>query len=375
MPRLCICTICTSTYRANGEVLARSVREHHPDDDFVVLDLDDDRTLDLGIDRSELLRLAAMYRANELAGALKPYLIRQLLADGADTVILLDADIEVFAPLDLAIARAAEHGVVLTPHMTRPLERFEPWFLRSGMVNAGFIAVNGRSRAFLDWWAARTARHSHYAPEDGYFNEQRWLDLAPSLFGAHVLRDSSYNVMGWNLHERPVPPVTFFHFCGGFDPHRPDRLATMPGLPWPSLDEYPAVAAMCRAYAAKLLASGYDRAKQSPYRFGVTPGGLTIEPRMRRLYRQAVLDAEATGSEEPPNPFVDGPRFIDWLLEPTDDTGLTRYLLGVRRERFDLRLAFPDVPGTDSVRFMDWVVGEPANRETIPSMFLPAAAL
>jgi hypothetical protein len=258
MPRLCICTICTGSYRANSEVLARSVREHHPDADLVVLDLDDDRTLDLGIDRSELLRLAAMYRANELAGALKPYLIRQLLADGADTVILLDADIEVFAPLDLAIARAAEHAVVLTPHMTRPLQRFEPWFLRSGMLNAGFIAVDRASTPFLDWWASRTARQGHYAPEEGYFNEQRWLDLAPSLFGAHVLRDSSYNVMGWNLHERQVPPVTFFHFCGGFDPHRPDRLATMPGLPWPSLDEYPAVAAMCRAYAAKLLDSGYD---------------------------------------------------------------------------------------------------------------------
>ncbi|HWF73045.1 MAG TPA: hypothetical protein VG186_06860 [Solirubrobacteraceae bacterium] len=375
MSRTCVCSIVSDGYRANGEVLAHSVRDHNPDYDVLVLNLDSDGILALGLDGPERLRLAAMYCASELAGALKPHLIRHLLDAGADTVILLDADVEVFAPLDLSVALAAQHGVVLTPHMTTPDERFEPWFLRSGMFNAGFIAVNGRSRAFLDWWAARTARHSHYAPEDGYFNEQRWLDLAPSLFGAHVLRDSSYNVMGWNLHERQVPPVTFFHFCGGFDPHRPDKLATMPGLPWPSLDEYPAVAAICRAYAAKLLDSGYDRAKQSPYRYGVAPGGLTIEPRMRRLYREAVLEAEATGGEEPPNPFVDGTRFVDWLLEPVDDTGLTRYLLGVHIERFDLRIAFPDVPGRHSAAFMDWLVGEPANRETIPRLFLPAAAL
>jgi hypothetical protein len=106
----------------------------------------------------------------------------------------------------------------------------------------------------------------------------------------------------------------------------------------------------------------------------VAPGGLTIEPRMRRVYREAVLEAEATGGDEPPNPFVDGTRFVDWLLEPVDDTGLTRYLLGVRMERFDLRIAFPDVPGRNSAAFMDWLAAEPANRETIPSLFLPTAA-
>lgn len=374
MARICVCTIVTESYRAHGEVLARSVREHNPGADVVVLNLDADPPLDLGLDRRELLRLAAMYGAPEFVGALKPHLIRHLFEDGADTVILLDADVEVLAPLDLAVALVSEHGLVLTPHMTSPHEQFEPWFLRSGMLNGGFVAVGREQSPFVDWWAERTARHGHYAVEDGYFAEQRWLDLAPSLFGAHVLRDPTYNVMGWNLHEREVPPVTFFHFCGGFDPHRTDRLATMPGLPWPSLDEYPAVAEICRDYAAKLLAYGYDEAKRLPYRYGAA-GGVTIEPRIRRLYREELLLTEAAGGDEPPNPFADGTRFLDWLLEPVDDTGLTRYLLGVRLERFDLHLAFPDVPGTDSARFMDWVVGEPANRETIPSLFLPAAAL
>ena len=373
MAGLCVCTIVTNTYRANGEVLAQSVREHNPDADVVVVNLEVDPASELGLDRHELLRLAAMYDGPGLAAALKPYVIRRLLGDGADTVIFLDADIEVFAPLDLAVALASEHGVVLTPHITNPRASLEPWFLPSGILNGGFAAVSSNMTRFPDWWAARTARHSHYAPEEGYFHEQRWLDFAPSFFGAHVLRDPSYNVMGWNLHERSVPPVTFFHFCGGFDPHRADRLATMPGLPWPSLEEYPAVLELCRAYAAKLLAAGYDEAKRQPYGYGETAGGLTIDGRMRRLYREALLAAEATGGDEPPNPFLEGSRFVDWLLDPVDDTGLTRYLLGVRLERVDLRMAFPDVPGRDSTRFMEWVVGEPANQATIPALFLPSA--
>ncbi|HWF73723.1 MAG TPA: hypothetical protein VG186_10295, partial [Solirubrobacteraceae bacterium] len=317
MGRLCVCTIFSNSYRANGEVLARSVREHHPDAEIVAVALEGAGPLGLGLDAHELLRLAAMYDAHELVGALKPYLIRHLLDRGADTVIFLDADIELYAPLEEAVALASRHGLVLTPHITRPRAGLEPWFLRSGTLNAGFVAVSREGRPFVDWWATRTARHGHMAPDDGYFQEQRWLDFAPSLFGAHVLRDPSYNVMGWNLHERSVPPVTFFHFCGGFDPHRAHRLATMPELPWPSLEEYPAVAELCRAYAAKLLACGYDEAKQRPYRYGAADG-LTIEPRMRRLYRRALIEAEATGGDEPPNPFLDSTRFLDWLLEPID---------------------------------------------------------
>jgi hypothetical protein len=370
---VCICTLVTDSYRAHGEVLARSAREQNPDAEVVVLRLETGPILELGLERRELLRLAAIYTVAELAGALKPYLIRHLLQQGADTVIFLDADTEVLAPLDLAVALASEHGVVLTPHITTPHAEFEPWFLLSGMLNAGFLAVGRDGGPFLDWWAARTVRHCHVAIHEGNCAEQRWLDFALPLFGAYVLRDPSYNVMGWNLHERPVPPVTFFHFCGGFDPHRTDTLATMPGLPWPSPDEYPAVAEICRAYAAKLLAAGYDDARRQPYRYGVTSDGVTLDPVIRRLYRESLLEAEAKGGDEPPNPFVEGARFVDWLLEPVGDTGLNRYLLGLHDGRADLRTVFADVPGADSARFIEWVIGEPTNRQTIPALFVPSA--
>ncbi len=378
-------TIVTNSYSAHGEVLASSFREHNPEVELVIFNLDQADDLPRHLDKREFLRLAGIYNSTQLVGALKPRLIRHGLELGAEVVILFDGDIEVFAPLDGAIALAREHGLVLTPHMTAQYVEFEPWFLRSGMINSGFIAAGAQATPALDWWSARTARFGHFAPDQGYLNEQRWLDLVPSIFGAHVLRDPGYNVMGWNLHERTIAlngrrtgrptangrPLTFFHFCGGFDPSRHDVLGTMPGLPWPPPDVQPAVAQLCRAYAAKLIAAGYDRVRRMPYRFAAMPDGQPIDSRMRFAYREALIEAEMHQTDEPPNPFLDASLFVNWLSEPIDDIGLTRYLLAVRGERIDLRLAFPSVPGADSGRYMNWVRGEPSNRDTIPGRYIP----
>ena len=36
------------------------------------------------------------------------------------------------------------------------------------------------------------------------FTDQRWIDFVPSLFDHHILKDPSYNVAYWNLHERDL---------------------------------------------------------------------------------------------------------------------------------------------------------------------------
>ena len=52
------CTIITDSHRAHAEVLERWFREHHPDAEFVVLNLDSGDPLPL--DKDELLRMAAI---------------------------------------------------------------------------------------------------------------------------------------------------------------------------------------------------------------------------------------------------------------------------------------------------------------------------
>ena len=57
------------------------------------------------------------------------------------------------------------------------------------------------------------------------FTDQRWVDFAPSFFDHFILKDPTYNVAYWNLHERDLEwtdgrylvngqPLTFFHFSG-----------------------------------------------------------------------------------------------------------------------------------------------------------------
>src|SRR5207244_649737 len=77
----------------------------------------------------------------------------------------------------------------------------------------------------------------------------------------------------------------------------------------------PDLARLCREYAAKLLAAGYREAAAQPYGFARTAAGLPLDRRMRRLYRAALLAADARKSSDPPDPFdlskIDVVR--DWL--------------------------------------------------------------
>jgi hypothetical protein len=373
--------VVTDSWHAHGRVLSRSIRAHNDGTRVHVYSLDSDLANAFGLAEEELLRMAAMYDPTALAGALKPRVMRQAFEEGAETVIWLDSDVEVYASLEPAARLAREQGLVLTPHMTAPARHLEPWLLRAGSINGGFVAAAAAARPFLEWWASRTARFSIHAVEQGYLYEQRWLDLAPALFAAQILRHPGYNVMGWNLHERrirlePRPtvngePLVFFHFCGGFDPRQPERLATMPGLPWDDASEHDGVQELCRAYASQLLAAGYRAVRTSPYRYGTTSEGEAIDSTMRAAYRRALLEAEKRDDADPPNPFVNGRAFMRWLCEPVDERGVTRYLETFHARRLDLRYAFPQVPGGDSRRYLDWVRAEPANAQTIPARFRP----
>jgi hypothetical protein len=257
------CTIIARNYLAQARVLARSFFEHHPDGSFSVLVIDaetppllraEDRfrvlvPLQIGFDEAEFHRLATIYDVMELATAVKPQLLKFLLADGAPAVTYFDPDIEIFQTLEDIDDLARKHSIVLTPHTLEPLphDRREPGevtLLLAGMFNLGFIAVGAGTGSFLDWWAERVARDCRVAPEQGEFVDQRWIDFVPSLFDHYVLRDPGCNVAHWNLETRTFEwtgseyrvngqPLRFFHFSG-FDPEQPHVLSKFLG-PSPTL--------------------------------------------------------------------------------------------------------------------------------------------
>ncbi len=115
------------------------------------------------------------------------------------------------------------------------------------------------------------------------------------------------------------------------------------------LSESPALRRLCDEYAAELLAAGYDEASRHRLDQDTLPGGVVLDERARRVYREAVTPADPTARlAGVPNPLTDPAGLVAWLREPEDPAHpawLSRYLMHLHRERRDLKQAFPQVPG------------------------------
>ncbi len=397
------CTVVARNYLAQASALADSFVESCAEGTLtiLVLDMGDDRVTsddprvrvvgptEAGFDRDEFDRMATIYGVVELATAVKPTLMRHLLDQTGEPVAYLDPDILVFRPLDEIERMARRHDIVLTPHTSVPLPEdgkhpYEAAFLACGVFNLGFIAVGPGGGPFLDWWAGRLARHCLDATAQGLFVDQKWIDLVPCYFRHHVMRLPEVNVAYWNLPVRTFAraddgwtvdgrPLVFFHFSG-YDPARPDLLSKYQGHdPRVRLDAHPALRELCDDYADRLDARGHAQLRRNPYGLDLLPGGLRLESRMRRLYRRALVPAEAAGAPLPPNPFAAGgeTRFADWLAAPAGDPAgfgeLSAYGAAAWDEEPALRAAFPAVPGADAARLLDWLEAGGAATLGMPS--------
>jgi glycosyltransferase involved in cell wall biosynthesis/2-polyprenyl-3-methyl-5-hydroxy-6-metoxy-1,4-benzoquinol methylase len=379
-----ICTIIARNYLAQARVLARSFKEVHPDGNCTVLVIDDPAGyIDPAAEEFELLtlhdiglpdveRMAAYYDIMELSTAVKPWLLRTLLArPGVDSVSYLDPDIQVFAPLTKIEEEAKRHGIVLTPHFTAPLPRdgrqpSEEDILIAGTYNLGFIGLGAgeTADALLDWWSARLENECLNDPANGHFVDQRWIDLAPGFWpDLFLLRETTYNIAYWNLPTRTLEtdgddykvdgePLRFFHFSG-YDPRRPRELSKHQNRVKMSAD--PALVRICDAYGELLKESGYEEAARWPYGWEATAGGLKIDRIARGMFRDGVetgrfhdsLFAEAGARE-----------FREYLTEPVEGSGaasVTRYAAALWGERPDLREAYPDISGPGAAAFVRWL--------------------
>ena len=393
------CTIVAENYLAHADVLATSFLEHHPGSEFVtlVIDASEERRPsmpvhgrvvlpgDLGLTAGEWEQMAGVYTVLELATAVKPALLRQLLtrtpaASGGGAVCYLDPDVEVYHPFPDVAALAEEVGIVLTPHVLHPLPRDgylpdERSLMQAGLFNLGFICVGRSAVPFLDWWHERLRLDAVIDPANALFTDQRWVDWVPSLFAAHVLDDHGMNVAYWNAHERPLEraedgtvlaagtPLKFFHFSG-YEIDEPWRLSKHAGdRPRCTLGGSPLLAELCDAHAAALERSGHRRQRTLPYGLATTSAGLELTPIVRAAYRAALLDGRSE-SAPPPSPFGPdgGVAFEEWLMAPftgAPDLGISRWHVELWKTRPDLATAFPDLGGPDAARYREWLDDDP----------------
>jgi hypothetical protein len=363
-----------------ARIVGESYLQHHPHSRFYALVVDrlpNGIEAGCGIDVVEPAELdlpyfdelSFKYEVVELSTALKPTFFSFLL-DREDAIVYLDPDILVLRRFDEAIQLLASAPIVLTPHSLSPIPRdglrpSEEGMLHTGAYNLGFLALRGSTEAakLLDWWEPRLRESSRVDYGAGLFYDQKWFDLVPSYFAeASILRDPTYNVAYWNLHERQLEhrdgnylvdgrPVAFYHFSG-YDPAQPmtltkrvpdDRARThvAPGTPLAELVSF---------YADLHLRRGFRTSREWDYGFACFEDGTRINRLLRGLYFD--LDDEARARLG--NPFAVGPgSFLDWARQPRPD-GLSPFLVHLYGIRSDLPAAFPDVQGRDREAYVRW---------------------
>lgn len=389
------CTIVSKNYISYARVLAESFLEHHPQGRFFVLLVDRNEgkidparerfTLHEAEDLGNVPNLPSFlfkYTLLEANTAIKPFFLEYLIDRyELDNLTYFDPDILIAGSLDDLAVHVAEHSIVLTPHLTEPIDDEaypgEQAILMSGSYNLGFVALRTTevSRRLLRWWQERLYDKCLVRISEALFVDQKWMDLAPGLFkDVLVLSHPGYNAAYWNLHGRTVTrdgagwranglPLTFFHFSGidpqnleGVSKHQ-DRFR---------LGDIGQAADLYRLYAQKVLAAGYLECRPWPYAFGKFSNGVAIPDVARSLYH----GLGAAKQKKFGNPFeADKPgSFFHWLNGPqsggfpsaeggaSSAPYLSRLLYHLIGQRPDLQAAYPDPVGADFAGFSAWLM-------------------
>ncbi len=282
-------TIVSKNYLHFARTLMESVRDQHPEWERYVLLVDENRgDLELSKEPFQTIEVAELplpdrkkfyfrYTILELNTAVKPWMFEWLFRHRrAEQVVYLDPDIFVYRPLaDVECALEAGAAMVLTPHLTGPLDDahrpHEVDILQAGTFNLGFLALRycEQTERFLAWWKSKLEFNCVVDHARGFFVDQKWLDLAPGMFDhVVILRHEGYNVAYWNLAHRQLEgprgaytvngaPLVFYHFSG-LDPKAPEHLSKYQDRF--RLDQLGVVEDLVRDYLARVHANGLEKA-------------------------------------------------------------------------------------------------------------------
>lgn len=294
-------TICANNYLAHAKTLAKSFKEHHPNDTFIIAILDEPSSeIDyktLGADEvlwiSDMLPeliddLKNTYGIAELCTVVKPELFKYLFGKGYKNVLYIDPDIKVFSPLEEVFAALETNQMVLTPHICSPTgdvgHPLDKDLMRTGIYNLGFLAVKSTPEIldFVAWWDKRVKAYGYHDLRKGFFYDQIWLGYGPAFLDkVFVLRHLGYNMANWNLHERKIlcskemyfvnnenTPLRFFHYSHFKMENMPEIASYNQNF---NLENRPDIAAVFNLYKENLIENGYVALKKINYVFGKQP--------------------------------------------------------------------------------------------------------
>jgi FkbM family methyltransferase len=332
--------------------------------------------------------MSVRYDIMEFNTAIKPFMFRWLLDNtDLDSVIYLDPDIRAFSRFShLEAVLASDVSVVLTPHITQPVEDGKNpndyHMLQAGVFNLGFAAVNrcDEAKRFVEWWGRRLETQADADFARNLFTDQRWCDLAPCFLGRlHILKHPGYNVAYWNLTEQAIrqvrgewqangEPLTFFHFSGVNASKENVISKHQNRFDW---TDVPTCKPMFDAYRQALLQEGWEQSKGWEYAYAYTKEGLRIPPIARKLYRlsfptsQTFADTSATG------------RLLGLCNESSNTVPfdfarpITRLMDIIYRERQDLQAAYNLNTHEGRTGFRAWYASTASREYNLSLEFVP----
>ncbi len=327
------CTIVSPNYLPFARTLARSYQVQHPGEPFFVLVVARDMNRsqfrdepftavlleDIGLE--SLAALAMKYAILELNTNVKPrFMLHLLRQHDLASLIYLDPDIFVYAPLEPIRELLRDNAAVLTPHLTSPTDEktgggLEQEVLYNGTYNLGFIAVKQchETTRLLEWWDARCIHNGFNEGRSGLFVDQKWMNLAPSLFdGVVACKHPGCNMGFWNLHERRLGveagsfrvnnehALCFYHFSG-VQVDRRDVLSKNTSLY--TLASRPDLKEIFASYKQTVIANRVRHLDELPYGFDTFRDGTAVTLLARRLF--AAHESSFAGED----PFAVGSKF------------------------------------------------------------------
>ncbi|GAA3956266.1 hypothetical protein GCM10022246_07780 [Pedobacter ginsengiterrae] len=218
-------TICSNNYLSKARVLVNSIKKKS--EAVVYLFLADQKSNkinyeQLGFDKiltPDQLKIPNLqwqlenYNIVEFNTAIKGAAFNYLFEyTDAQTIYYFDPDIKVYQSLNNFEKFWKKKSILLTPHILKPvpfdgLFPQENLFLNHGIYNLGFLGLKRSeiSEKFLHWWCERLNEKCIIDLKEGYFTDQIWLNLVPSLFKEVLVIDHpGFNAAYWNLHDRTI---------------------------------------------------------------------------------------------------------------------------------------------------------------------------
>jgi glycosyltransferase involved in cell wall biosynthesis len=362
-------TIASKNYLAYVRVLLNSVAAIHPEYTLYLCLADtvdgnfDPRAEAFTVIQSDSIGIphfndmALRYDIMEFNTAVKPFMFQWLLDNtDLDSIIYLDPDIRVYSRFDrLEAVLASDVSVVLTPHITRPVEDGKNpddyHMLQAGVFNLGFAAVNRckEARGFLEWWGRRLETHASVDIKQNLFTDQRWCDLAPCFLDRlHVFKHPGYNAAYWNLTERTIrqvrgqwrvndEPLAFFHFSGAGVGKQSAVSKHQDRFTW---NDLPDCKPLFDAYRQAVLQEGWEQTQGWQYAYAKTKDGLPIPTIVRQLYREIHPTSQDFAAADVADKLRELCNGISSVVPFDSASPITRLMEIIYRKRPDLQTTF-----------------------------------